>query len=130
MSTIVRDYKDNPDCAAPAVTRIGISDETVEHPGFVMGNFSVPPKGRTRRHFNVNADLAMYKVKGRGRLLVGPDHQLEELDFSAEDFAYVHKGEIYGFENTGDESDFVIFTYIGVDSLEEAGEVYIEPPRP
>ena len=128
MSTIVRDYQDNTDCAAPAVTRIGISGETVEHPGFVMGNFSIPPKGRTRRHFNVNADLAMYKVKGRGRLLVGPDHQLEEMDFSAEDFAYVHKGEIYCFENTGDESDFVIFAYIGVDSLEEAGEVYIEPP--
>ncbi len=129
MSTNVRDYKDNPDCAAPAITRIGISGETVETPGFVMGKFSIPPRGRTRRHFNVNADLAMYKVKGRGRLLVGPDHQLEELDFSGEDFAYVHKGEIYCFENTGDEPDFVIFSYIGVNSIEEAQEVFIEPPR-
>ena len=128
MSTISRDYTDNLDCAVPATTRIGISDQIVENPGFVMVNFSIPPKGRTRRHFNVNADLAMYKVRGQGRLLVGPDHQLEEMDFSAEDFAYVHKGEIYCFENVGDESDFVIFTYIGVSNIEEAQEVYIEPP--
>ena len=127
MSTIVRDYTENSDIAPPAVTRVGISDEIIENPGFVMGNFSVPPKVKTRRHFNVNADLAMYKVRGHGRLLVGPDHQLEEMDFSAEDFAYIHKGEIYCFENLGDEDDFVIFTYIGVNNIEEAQEVYIEP---
>ncbi len=57
------------------LTRIGISGETTENPGFLMGNFSIPPGGKIRRHFNVNADLAMYKVKGQGRLLVGPDHE-------------------------------------------------------
>ena len=128
MSTIVREYNEDRASVSPAVTQIGISSAVVENPGMVMGYFEILPGGRTRRHFNVNADMAMYKVRGRGRLLVGPDHLLEEMDFSGEDFAYVYKGEIHAFENIGEEPDFVIFCYIGVDNLDEAQKVYIDPP--
>jgi hypothetical protein len=44
MSTIPRDYTDNLDFAAPAVTRIGNSDKVMKNPCFVMGNFSIPQK--------------------------------------------------------------------------------------
>jgi uncharacterized RmlC-like cupin family protein len=114
--------------AAPLILRVGIDSRTVGNVSMVMGTAMMPPGARGRRHYNVNADLGMYKVKGHERLLVGPDHEMQEMDFAEGDFAYVPKGEIHGSINLDDQPGAVLFCYVGVGGLEDTGRIYIEPP--
>jgi len=114
--------------AEPLITGFGINSDTVENPGLVMGTSIMPPGGRNRRHYHVNADVAMYKIKGHDTLLIGPDHQIEEMDFNEGDFVYIPKGEIHGAINIDNKEGFLVFCYTGINSAEEGIKIYVDPP--
>jgi uncharacterized RmlC-like cupin family protein len=128
MPTLIREPKEDLVYANPLVTGFGISDHSVENPEMVMGKSVIPPKGRNYRHYHINGDLAMFKIKGRDKLLIGPDHEIEELDFVEGDFVYIPRGEIHGAYNTLDEPGLLVFCYIGVNNIEELQKIYVEQP--
>jgi uncharacterized RmlC-like cupin family protein len=131
MATIVRtkDLKDDKAYEPPYSIGYGISKDTVENSSCVMGRTIIPPGARNQRHYHVNCDAAIYTVRGRRRLFVGPSHEMKEYVAEPGDFIYVPKGEIHGSMNLSDtEPCEVIFCYIGVGSKEEAKTIKVEPP--
>ena len=127
-SRIIKAPVEDIEYADPLITGFGINGETVDNPGMVMGSSIMPPGGWNRRHYHVNADVAMYKIKGHDKLLIGPDHQIEELDFKAGDFVFIPKGEIHGAINIDNEEGLLVFCYPGINSHAEGIKVYVEPP--
>ncbi|MBT3992248.1 MAG: cupin domain-containing protein [Rhodospirillaceae bacterium] len=127
-TVIVREPREDLQYAPSLVTGFGINDETVENAGMVMGTSIMPPGGRNYRHYHVNGDLSMYKIKGRDKLLIGPDDDLQELDFVEGDFVYIPRGEIHGAYNTLDEPGFLVFCYTGINNVKELQKVYVEEP--
>jgi len=41
----------------------------------------------------------MYKIEGHDRMLIGPDYDIQEMDFQKGDFIYIPRGEIHGAIN-------------------------------
>jgi uncharacterized RmlC-like cupin family protein len=113
--------------------QFGIDNETVENPKMVMGhtfNPKCPPGWRGRRHYHANCNVGMYRIKGRGRYLIGPDYDMQEVDVGPGDFLFVPQGEIHGPVNLSDTEGPVelVFCYIGVNSPQEAVTIYVDPP--
>ena len=113
--------------------QFGIDKKTVENPGMVMGHtlyLHCPPGWRGRRHYHANCSTGMYRIKGHGRYLVGPDYDMKEVDVGPGDFLFIPQGEIHGPMNpsNADMEWELVFCYIGVNSPEEAITIYIDPP--
>tara|TARA_B100000315_G_scaffold241582_1_gene262593 strand:- start:6196 stop:6594 length:399 start_codon:yes stop_codon:yes gene_type:complete len=125
-TVLVREPREDLEYAPSLVTGFGINDETVKDAGMVMGTSIMPPGGRNYRHHHVNGDLAMYKIKGHDKLLIGPDDDLQEMDFKEGDFVYIPRGEIHGAYNTLDTPGFLVFCYTGINNVEELVKVYAE----
>ena len=106
----------------------GIEDKTVENPKMTMQHSVIPPGDRNQRHYHINCDAGMYIIKGRLKIFLGPDHEMEEAIVEAGDFAFVPAGVIHGLMNLSDtEEAELVATYSGVKSKEEAGVVLMEP---
>jgi len=125
---IIRSPKEDRQYAQPLITGIGINQDTVENPGMFMGSSIMPPGSRNRRHYHANTDVAMYKIKGHDMLLIGPDHDIQEMEFKEGDFLYIPKGEIHGAYNVDNKEGFLVFCYPGISSGEEGVKIYVEPP--
>ncbi len=115
--------------AEPLITGFGINSQTVEHPGFIMGTSTMPPAGWNRRHYHSNVDLAMFKIRGHDRMMIGPDGAIEEMDFQAGDFIYIPRGEIHGAINLDNQEGLLVLCYVGVDNPEEIHKEYVEPDK-
>jgi len=126
-SRVIRAPIEDKAYALPLITGIGINGETIDNPGFTMGTSIMPPGGWNRRHYHVNADVAMYKIKGHDKMMIGPDHDIQEMDFKAGDFIYIPAGEIHGAVNLDNEEGFLVFCYPGINTVEEGIKVYVEP---
>ncbi|MFC1909438.1 cupin domain-containing protein [Chloroflexota bacterium] len=130
---IIKEPQEDKVYAAPLITGFGINSETVENPDMVLGTSIMPPGGWNRRHYHTNADVAMYKIKGHDRMSIGPDHEMQEMDFQEGDFIYIPRGEIHGAINLDNKEGFLVFCYVGAGgSLEEIkkGKIYVVPEPP
>jgi uncharacterized RmlC-like cupin family protein len=113
----------------PFSIRFGIDKKVVENAKVVLAHTRIPPSGRGRRHYHIHCDAGGYVLKGRVRILYGPDHEIEEMDAEEGDFFFNPMGEIHAFLNLSDsESAELIAFYDRVGSTEDAGTVFVEPP--
>ena len=122
-----QDLQRDKDYEPPLTVGFGIDNRTVENPGMVMGYTTGFANGRNQRHYHANTAAGIYVVKGRIRMFIGPDHEMQEYILEEGDFIYVPRGEIHGGPNITDTA--VVFTYPDVSSKEEAGTIYVEPPH-
>jgi len=129
MVTIIKSKKRRVDVEyePPMKVGFGIDSTNVQNPGMVMGYTTGPAGSRNQRHYHVNTPSGIFVVKGRSKLIVGPDHEMQEFILEEGDFVYVPRGEIHGAVNLEDTA--VVFCYPDVSSKEEAKTIFIEPPH-
>jgi uncharacterized RmlC-like cupin family protein len=136
MATVIREkdlqYSDHYGKSAGNL-QFGINNKTVENPKMVMGHTLyplVPPGWRGRRHYHANCNVGMYRIKGRGRYLIGPDYNMQEVDVEPGDFLFIPQGEIHGPMNPMETEEpwELVFCYVGVNSPQEAVTIYVDPP--
>ena len=110
--------------------RFGVTDDTVAAEKITMTRGSIGPGKRTRAHYHVNAELAMFVLSGRVRCIFGmPGVETHEEIAEANSFIYVPRGEVHIFENLSQtESAEWIAAYGGVPSGEATGKFAVEPP--
>lgn len=90
----------------------------------------IRPKHRARAHFHLNADLAQYIIKGRGKyhFYPGVKGQEESHDIYPGTFIFVPRGCVHIIENTGEEPIESIAAYNEVGSGDDTLKVYTESP--
>ena len=109
---------------------VGISNKTVDNPQIEMSHVIVPPGTRNGRHYHTHCNSAVYTIKGRRRMFFGPDDKMEEVEVGPGDFIFIPKGEIHGSMNVSDtEPSEMVACYIGVNSPDETGIVFVDPPK-
>lgn len=131
MATVVKrkDLKADLEYEPPLNIGFGLNTETCGDTVLTMGHTIIPPGGRNQRHYHKNTAAGMYIMKGRLRIFVGPDIDLQEVDVEPGDFVYAPRGEIHGLMNLSDtEPAELIFTYSDARNKKEAGTVYVEKP--
>lgn len=113
----------------PIVPEMGILSTTVGYPiKMTMGHAIIPPGGRNQRHYHGNTDAGQYVLKGRMKMFLGPDGDIQEVIVEQGDFLFVPKGEIHGLQNLSQtEPAELIATYDQVGTLAESGTVFVEP---
>jgi uncharacterized RmlC-like cupin family protein len=131
MATLIKgkDLKFLDKLGNPGSIQFGIDDEKVENPKMMMGHTVTPPAFRGRRHYHANCNVGMYNVNGHRRFLVGPDHDMQEIDLEPGDFVFMPQGEIHGVVNLSDtEPSELVWCYIGVNNKKEAKTIFVDPP--
>jgi quercetin dioxygenase-like cupin family protein len=129
MVTIIKSKKlrVDADYEPPMKVGFGIDSTSVQNVGIVLGYTTAAAGSRNQRHYHANTSAAQYVIKGRSKVIVGPDHAKQEFIVEAGDFMYVPRGEIHGGEALEDTA--LVFCYTDVSSKEEAGTIFIEPPH-
>ena len=111
----------------PLQNHRGINGKTVENPRLSMNHTIVPPGARNQRHYHVKCDSGMFVMKGRLKLFLGPDHEMEEVTAEAGDFIFVPAGAIHGLVNLSDtEPAELVTTKNNVSQVKEQGTVFVE----
>ena len=106
----------------------GIEDKTVENPKMTMQHSVIPPGDRNQRHYHINCDAGMYIIKGRLKIFLGPDHEMEETIAEAGDFIFAPAGVIHGFMNLSDtENAELVATKNSVSEDSQEGTIFVEP---
>ena len=128
MLVNVKEPLENLELLPPALAEIGVTGDVAPTPGMIMGRFHLKPGTRTCGQFIINADLAMFIVRGSGNLITGPKHDAETDTFDDKDFIYVERGEIFTLNNTAPETCTIIFTYVGVERINDLQRTFVEAP--
>jgi uncharacterized RmlC-like cupin family protein len=90
----------------------------------------VPPSARNQRHYHINCDAGMHILKGRLRIFMEPDYEMEETIAEAGDFIFAPAGIIHGFMNLSDtEPVELVAAKNSVSEDVQEGTVFIEPSR-
>ena len=132
MAKVIRgkDLENINDYEPPYGIWCGISNKTVDNPRIAMSHVIVPAGTRNGRHYHTNCNSAVYTIKGRRRMLFGPDDKMEEVEVGPGDFIFIPKGEIHGSINVSDtEPSEMVACYIGVNSPDETGIVFVDPKK-
>ena len=115
----------------PPLTNLrGINSKTVESPMVLVNRTFIPPGAGNQRHYHIKNDAAGYILKGRLKMVFGPDHEMEEYIGEAGDFFYYPRGVIHGLINLSEtETAEIITCHGGMASVEEVeeGTVFVEP---
>jgi len=112
----------------PIIACRAILSETVEDPHLTMTHAVIPPAGRNQRHYHINNDAGMYVLKGRLKMFLGPDHEMEEVIAEEGDFVFVPAGTIHGLMNLSEtEQAELIAAKPGVSHKRDEGTVFVEP---
>jgi len=129
MVTIIKSKKlrVDEDFEPPMKVGFGIDSTSVQNARMVLGYTTAAAGSRNQRHYHANTSAAQYVIKGRSKVIVGPDHEKQEFVIEAGDFMYIPRGEIHG--GVALEDTALVFCYPDVSSKEEAGTIYIEPPH-
>ena len=124
-----KDVKIKLEYEPPLAPGEGISSEVVGMPiKMTMAHVVIPPGGRNQRPYHVQTDAGMHILKGRLKMFLGPDPEMEEAIAEAGDFVFVPRGEIHGLINLSNtESAELVATYNSVGTTEEAQTMFIEP---
>jgi len=123
-----RDVALDTTCESPLTAKRGISSDTVENPMMTITHYSLPPGARCPRKYHVNCDMAMHLLKGRIKMVFGPNHKLEEFTIEPGDFVFTPRGEIYGISNCSDQepAEWIANKAI-VGNVKDEGTVFVEP---
>ena len=112
----------------PLKAKRGICSKSVDSPNLKMYRVIVPPGARNQRHYHVNCDAGMHILKGRFRVFIGPDHEIEETTAEAGDFIFAPAGVIHGFMNLSDTEDAeLVATKNSVSEDSQEGTIFVEP---
>ena len=112
----------------PLKVKRGITSTSVDDPKLKMYRVVVPAGARNQRHYHVNCDAGMHILKGRFRVFIGPDHEMEETTAEAGDFIFAPAGVIHGFMNLSDTEDAeLVATKNSVSEDSQEGTIFVEP---
>jgi uncharacterized RmlC-like cupin family protein len=105
----------------------GINDQTCGARRLTMGHTIIPAGSRNMRHYHANSEAGMYIIRGRLRILIGPEPDIQEYEVGPGTFCYVPQGEIHGIVNLSDTEDAeLVFAYGGVPNKEASGTTFVE----
>ena len=103
----------------------GINDQVCGAKRIAMGRTVIPPHTANERHVHLNAEAAMYIVKGTMVLLLGPEAKIVKCPEGT--FVFAPEGVIHGVANASRTEEVVlVFAYGGVPSKEAARIVFID----
>jgi uncharacterized RmlC-like cupin family protein len=96
----------------------------VENPGLTLSRV-IPPGPEISLYIHCDAVCILLESR---EMLIGPDHEMEEVIAEAGDFLFAPKGVIHGLMNPSKtEPAEMVTCYGGVGHQKEAGTVFIEP---
>lgn len=103
----------------------GVNEQVCGAKRISMGRTVIPPHTANERHVHLNAEAAMYIVKGTMVLLIGPDAKIIKCPEGT--FVFAPEGVIHGVANASRTEEVVlVFAYGGVPSKEAARIVFID----
>jgi uncharacterized RmlC-like cupin family protein len=103
----------------------GINEQVCGSKRVCMGRTIIPPHTANERHVHLNAEAAMYIVRGTMVLLLGPEARIVKCPPGT--FVFAPEGVIHGVANPSRTEEVeLIFTYGGVPSKEAARIVFID----
>jgi uncharacterized RmlC-like cupin family protein len=103
----------------------GINEQVCGSKRIVMGRTVIPPHTANERHVHLNAEAAMYIVKGTMVLLLGEEEKIIKCPPGT--FVFAPEGVIHGVANASRTEEVVlVFAYGGVPSKEAAQIVFID----
>ena len=108
--------------------KFGINDQVCGSKRISMGRTIIPPHTANERHVHLNAEAAMYVIRGTMVLLLGPEAKIIKCPPGT--FVFAPEGVIHGVANASrtDEVELV-FAYGGVPSKEAARIVFIDDAK-
>ena len=101
-----------------------LSKHTVGSVKLTSGRTTMRPGVKGRLHYHTNAEAVMYILKGRVKIIIGPDREEHIVEPGC--FCFYRMGEIHGQENVGDETAEWIFCYAGAPDIKEADTVFVD----
>jgi len=105
--------------------KFGINDQVCGSKRISMGRTIIPPHTANERHVHLNAEAAMYIIKGTMVLLLGPEAKI--IKCPAGTFVFAPEGVIHGVANPSRTEEVeLVFAYGGVPSKEAARIVFID----
>jgi len=103
----------------------GIEEAIVGAKRITMGRTIIPPHTANERHVHLNAEAAMYIIKGTMTLFLGPEAKIVKCPPGT--FVYAPEGVIHGVANASRTQEVeLVFAYGGVPSKEAARIVFID----
>jgi uncharacterized RmlC-like cupin family protein len=103
----------------------GVNEQVCGAKRISMGRTVIPPHTANERHVHLNAEAAMYIVKGTMVLLLGPEAKIIKCPEGT--FVFAPEGVIHGVANASRTEEVVlVFAYGGVPSKEAARIVFID----
>jgi uncharacterized RmlC-like cupin family protein len=103
----------------------GINEQVCGSKRVCMGRTIIPPHTANERHVHLNAEAAMYIVRGTMVLLLGPEARIVKCPPGT--FVFAPEGVVHGVANPSRTEEVeLIFTYGGVPSKEAARIVFID----
>ncbi|OHE21460.1 MAG: hypothetical protein A2Z43_05280 [Syntrophobacterales bacterium RBG_19FT_COMBO_59_10] len=103
----------------------GINEQVCGSKRIAMGRTVIPPHTANERHVHLNAEAAMYIVKGTMVLLLGPEAEIIKCPPGT--FVFAPEGVVHGVANASRTEEVVlVFAYGGVPSKESAKIVFID----
>lgn len=105
--------------------KFGINEEVCGSKRISMGRTIIPPHTANERHVHLNAEAAMYIIRGTMLLFLGPE--AKRVKCPPGTFVYAPEGVIHGVANPSRTEEVeLIFSYGGVPSKEAARIVFID----
>jgi uncharacterized RmlC-like cupin family protein len=103
----------------------GINDAVCGSKRITMGRTIIPTHTANERHVHLNAEAAMYIIRGTMLLLLGPEAKIVKCPPGT--FVFAPEGVIHGVANPSRTEEVeLIFAYGGVPSKEAARIVFID----
>ena len=103
----------------------GINGPVCGSKRIAMGRTIIPPHTANERHVHLNAEAAMFIIRGTMTLLVGPEAEIKKCPPGT--FVYAPEGIIHGVANASRTEEVeLVFAYGGVPSKEAANIVFID----
>ena len=103
----------------------GINDAVCGAKRISMGRTIIPPHTANERHVHLNAEAAMFIIRGTMVLLLGPE--AKKVICPPGTFVFAPEGVIHGVANASRTEEVeLVFAYGGVPSKEAARIVFID----
>ena len=103
----------------------GINGPVCGSKRIAMGRTIIPPHTANERHVHLNAEAAMFIIKGTMVLLLGPEAKIVKCPPGS--FVFAPDGVIHGVANASRTEEVeLVFAYGGVPSKEAANIVFID----
>ena len=105
--------------------KFGINDSVCGSKRISMGRTIIPPHTANERHVHLNAEAAMYVIRGTMVLFLGPEARIVKCPPGT--FVFAPEGIIHGVANASRTEEVeLVFAYGGVPSKEAARIVFID----